>query len=232
MTLAEMDIVGIQKVVACWCDLHLELGGMPDIQHVQIFENKGAAMGCSNPHPHGQVWAQAHLPEIPAREHAQQQAYYARHGRTLLQDYLAAELQKQVRIVFENAHFVVLVPFWAAWPFETLILPKRNIQDLQALGDDERAAFADAIRRITCRYDNLFECSFPYSSGIHQSPTDGSLHPEWTMHMHFFPPLLRSATVKKFMVGYEMLCEPQRDIAPERSAAMLREVGEVHFTQI
>ena len=231
MALAEMNVNGIRYIVDCWCDLYKELGKIPDIQYVQIFENKGAAMGCSNPHPHGQIWAQAHVPELPALEEARQQVYYAQHGRTILADYLAAELRKQERVVLENEYFAVVVPFWAAWPFETLILPKRNVADLNALTAVERDGFADAIRRITCRYDNLFQCSFPYSAGIHQAPTDGKLHPEWTLHMHFFPPLLRSATVKKFMVGYEMLCEPQRDMTPEQSADMLRELPEVHFAK-
>ncbi|MEY3442302.1 MAG: hypothetical protein RLZZ519_583 [Bacteroidota bacterium] len=231
LTLAQMDVAGIRKVVDCWCALYAELGQDPEIGHVQIFENKGQVMGCSNPHPHGQVWAQAHVPELPAREQAQQQAHYATHGGTLLADYLAAELRHQERLVVENDDFAVVVPFWAAWPFETLILPKRDIANLLALTDTERTALADVIRRITCRYDNLFECNFPYSAGIHQAPTDGLAHPEWTLHMHFYPPLLRSATVKKFMVGYEMLAEPQRDITPEQAAKRLREVSEIHYSQ-
>lgn len=226
LTLAQMDVAAIRKVVDCWCNLFAELGQREDIQHVQIFENKGQAMGCSNPHPHGQVWAQAHVPELPAREQAQQRAHFTQHGRTLLADYLAAELRHQERVVLENDHFAVVVPFWAAWPFETLILPKRQVENLLALTETERTAFADVIRRITCRYDSLFQCSFPYSAGIHQAPTDGFAHPEWTLHMHFYPPLLRSATVKKFMVGYEMLAEPQRDITPEQAAAQLRNVSE------
>ncbi len=231
LTLAQMEVPTIRKIVDAWCELYANLGSNPAINHVQIFENKGLAMGCSNPHPHGQVWAQAHVPELVAREQAQQKSYSQQHDIPLLQNYLAAELRKQERVVLENEHFAVVVPFWAAWPYETLILPKRNVTDLLQLTAEERTAFADAIRRITCRYDNLFGCSFPYSAGIHQAPTDGLPHPEWTLHMHFYPPLLRSATVKKFMVGYEMLAEPQRDITPEQSAGILRALSEIHYTQ-
>jgi UDPglucose--hexose-1-phosphate uridylyltransferase len=231
LTLAQMEVADIRKVVDAWCELYRDLGADLAIGHVQIFENKGQVMGCSNPHPHGQVWAQAHVPELVAREQVQQQAHFAAQGMPLLATYLAAELNAGERVVLENAHFAVVVPFWAAWPYETLILPKRPVADLLQLTDEERDAFADAIRRITCRYDNLFGCSFPYSAGIHQAPTDGAPHPEWTLHMHFFPPLLRSATVKKFMVGYEMLGEPQRDLTPEQCADILKTLPEIHYSK-
>jgi UDPglucose--hexose-1-phosphate uridylyltransferase len=230
LTLAQMDVEGVLRVVDLWCDRYAELSARPEINHIQIFENKGAAMGCSNPHPHGQIWAQAHVPELPACEGLRQAAHHAETGRVLLLDYLDTELQSRERLVLENEHFAAVVPFWAAWPFETLVLPKRHVPDLQTLRPEERLALADAVRRITCRYDNLFQCSFPYSAGIHQAPCDGQAHPGWQLHMHFFPPLLRSASVRKFMVGYELLAEPQRDISAESAAARLRELSDRHYT--
>ncbi|UOQ76000.1 UDP-glucose--hexose-1-phosphate uridylyltransferase [Hymenobacter sp. 5516J-16] len=214
LTLPEMNTAEIRGVVDVWAEEFASLGARPDINYVQIFENKGQVMGCSNPHPHGQIWAQRTVPGDPAKETVQQHAYFQQHGRSLLADYLDIELKEQQRIVLENEHFVVLVPFWAAWPFETLVLPRRAVQDVTQLTDAERDSFADAIRRLTIRYDNLFQTSFPYSAGLHQRPTDGQEHPAWHLHMHFFPPLLRSATVRKFMVGYELLANPQRDITP------------------
>jgi UDPglucose--hexose-1-phosphate uridylyltransferase len=186
-------------------------------------------MGCSNPHPHGQIWAETSIPTEPAKEQKQMKAYVQTHQRSLLSDYIMLELDIGKRIVCENDDFVVLVPFWAVWPFETLILSKRHFQNLNAMSKDERRSFANILKRITARYDNLFTVSFPYSAGIHQSPTDGATHDEWHFHMHFYPPLLRSATVKKFMVGYEMLANPQRDITPELSAERLRALPEIHF---
>lgn len=224
LSLAEMDVGGIRAVVDLWADQYAELGARPEIGHVQIFENRGAAMGCSNAHPHGQIWSQRSVPLSAARELEQQGAHFARHGRTLLADYLALELRRAERIVLENAHFVALVPFWAVWPFETLLVSRRPARDLTALDGAERDGLADALRKLTGRYDRLFGVPFPYSAGLHQAPTDGTPHPEWHLHMHFFPPLLRSATVRKFMVGYEMLGEPQRDVTPEAAAAMLRAV--------
>ncbi|UYZ58209.1 UDP-glucose--hexose-1-phosphate uridylyltransferase [Hymenobacter latericus] len=229
LTLPEMTVPDIRKVVDLWVDEFKTLGAQPDINYVQIFENKGQMMGCSNPHPHGQIWAQRTVPSEPAKETVQQLAYYQQHGRTLLADYLGLELEKQERVVLENEHFVVLVPFWAVWPFETMLVARRPVQDIAQLTPDERDALADAIRRLTIRYDNLFNISFPYSAGLHQRPTDGHEHPEWHLHMHFYPPLLRSATVRKFMVGYEMLGNPQRDITPEFSADKLRSLSEVHY---
>jgi UDPglucose--hexose-1-phosphate uridylyltransferase len=226
VSLPEMDPAGIRGVVDVWAEQYAELGARPDIGHVQIFENKGEIMGCSNPHPHGQVWAQRSVPMGPARETARQAEHFDRHRRTLLGDYLRLEEARGERIVCGNDHFVALVPFWAVWPFETLVVSRRPVADLTALDDAERDGFADVLRRLTARYDNLFGVSFPYSAGIHQAPTDGRPHPEWHLHMHFYPPLLRSATVRKFMVGYEMLGEPQRDVTPESSAERLRALPE------
>lgn len=231
LTLPEMEVKGIRKVVDLWAEAYRELGENPAINYVQIFENKGAVMGCSNPHPHGQIWAQATVPNEPAKEGVMQLAYYQAHGRTILHDYLAEELARSLRVVVQNEYFVVLCPFWAVWPFETLLVSKRAFAHIGQMTDAERDAFADIIQQITIRYDNLFEVSFPYSAGIHQAPTDGQPHPEWHFHMHFYPPLLRSATVKKFMVGYELLANPQRDITPETSAERLRQCSPVHFSK-
>ncbi len=232
LSLPDMGVAGIRGVVDLWADQFAELGSRPEIGHVQIFENKGAAMGASNPHPHGQIWAQASVPLVPAREGERQAEHFARHGRTLLADYLRLETDRAERIVCANDTWVALVPFWAVWPFETLVLPRRPVPDLPALEDAERDGLADILQRLTRRYDNLFEVPFPYSAGFHQAPTDGRPHPEWHLHMHFYPPLLRSATVKKFMVGYEMLGEPQRDISPETSAARLRDLPETRGPEV
>ncbi|HEX2078416.1 MAG TPA: UDP-glucose--hexose-1-phosphate uridylyltransferase [Longimicrobium sp.] len=226
LSLPDLDVPGIRAVVDLWGEQFAELGRRPGIGYVQIFENKGAAMGASNPHPHGQIWAQSSIPQIPAREGERMAEHFARHGRTLLADYLRLELEREERIVCANDTWVALVPFWAVWPFETLVVPRRPVPDLRTLDDGERDGLAEILQRLTRRYDNLFGVSFPYSSGVHQAPTDGQVHPEWHLHLHFFPPLLRSATVKKFMVGYEMLGEPQRDVTPESSAARLRDLPE------
>jgi UDPglucose--hexose-1-phosphate uridylyltransferase len=229
LTLAELDTNEIIPVVKKWQDEYKSLGARPDINHVQIFENKGELMGCSNPHPHGQIWAQESIPVEAAKEYRQQGDYFKKHGRLLLTDYAQLELEKDERVVFENESFVIVVPFWGNWPFETMILPKRSINNLLQLTENEIKCFADAIKTITVKYDNLFRTSFPYSAGIHQAPTDGKEHDYIQMHMHFFPPLLRSATVKKFMVGYELLANPQRDITPEKSADMLKNSPSVHY---
>jgi UDPglucose--hexose-1-phosphate uridylyltransferase len=229
LTLPEMELPDIRRVVDLWTDQYAELGAMDDINHVQIFENKGTVMGCSNPHPHCQVWAQRSVPGEPAKELSQMRRYFGDKGTTLLGDYLAVEVERGKRIVCENDHFAALVPFWATWPFEVMILCKRRVASLLEMNDAEKHALADIIKRMTTRYDNLFFCSFPYSAGMHQAPTDGKAHEEWDWHMHFYPPLLRSATVKKFMVGYEMLANPQRDITPESSAVKLRELSDMHF---
>ena len=229
LTLAELQVVAIRQVVDLWAEQYEELGALDFINHVQIFENKGVVMGCSNPHPHGQIWAQRSIPGEPAKELGNMRTYFEERGTTLLGDYLSVEVERSERIVCENEHFVALVPYWAVWPFEVMVLCRRTLASLAELEDAERDSLSDILKRVTTRYDNLFQCSFPYSAGLHQAPTDGESHPEFDLHMHFYPPLLRSATVKKFMVGYEMLANPQRDITPEASAARLCEVSEVHF---
>ncbi|PKV63506.1 UDP-glucose--hexose-1-phosphate uridylyltransferase [Pontibacter ramchanderi] len=222
LTLAEMSTADIRKVVDLWQKEYAELSSLDYINYVQIFENKGSIMGCSNPHPHGQVWAQSTVPVEPAKETTQQAQYFAHHSRSLLADYLQLELKLQERVVVENEHFVVLVPFWAVWPFETIVISKRHFQHIGQMTDAEKDGFSKVLQALTVTYDRVFGVSFPYSCGIHQSPTDGQEHPGWHFHMHFYPPLLRSATVKKFMVGYEMMGNPQRDITPEAAARVLR----------
>lgn len=229
LTLAEMSITEIEHVISVWQQEYVELGKNPIIKHVQIFENKGAMMGNSNPHPHCQIWAQSSIPMEPRKELKNFRKYYDAHKGSLLSDYLKLELKLKDRIVFENSTFVVLVPYWAVWPYEIIIIPKRKMASIAQLKENESKGFAEALKAVTCKYDNLFKVSFPYSSGIHQAPTDGKKYPELHWHMHFYPPLLRSATIKKFMVGYEMMAEPQRDITPEQSAAVLRELPAKHY---
>lgn len=231
LTLPLMKHKKIEEVIRLWQSEYQTLGNKDFINYVQIFENKGEMMGCSNPHPHGQIWATSSTPLEPAKEQKMQQAYYEKHGCTLLSDYLKEELQLQDRIVLENDHFVALVPFWAVWPYETMIVSRLPLQNIMMLDGDMVASFADILKTLTIKYDNLFKISFPYSSGIHQAPTDGNDHPEWHFHMHFYPPLLRSATVKKFMVGYEMLGTPQRDITAEYSAKVLRNLANKHYLE-
>jgi UDPglucose--hexose-1-phosphate uridylyltransferase len=231
LTLPQMAEADICQVVDTWTSLYQELASRPEINYVQIFENKGEIMGCSNPHPHGQIWSSYSIPQEPALEQAAQAGYLQEKGSCLLCDYLALELAREERLVCYNDHFLALVPFWAIWPFETMILSRRHVASLADLTSGERAALANLLRRLTIRYDNLFEVSFPYTMGIHQKPTDGEKHPEWHLHLHFYPPLLRSATVRKFMVGYEMLANPQRDLTPESAAARLRALAEVRFDQ-
>ncbi|KAH7324641.1 galactose-1-phosphate uridylyltransferase [Stachybotrys elegans] len=197
-------------------------------RYMQIFENKGAAMGCSNPHPHCQVWTTSTMPEEPGKELVQMTKYRAQHGgRHLLEDYVKLEIAKDERVVWQNDTFAIICPWWAIWPFEVIIIPKRHIRSLVDFSDEERLHFAEAIQEVTRRYDNLFECNFPYSSGLHQAPLSGTEEEvnNSYFHMHFYPPLLRSATVKKFLVGYELMAEPQRDITPEQATIRLRNCG-------
>jgi UDPglucose--hexose-1-phosphate uridylyltransferase len=229
LTIPEMAVDDIAGVVALWQQEYKELGSLDWINWVQIFENKGQVMGCSNPHPHGQIWAQESIPDEPAKKQKNFSRYYQQHQRPMLADYLQAELKKGERILFEGEHFVGLVPFWAVWPFEAMIVPRRPIPHIGLLSQEEARGLAEAYKQLTIAYDNLFSMSFPYSAGLHQAPTDGQEHPEWQLHMVFYPPLLRSATVKKFMVGYEMLANPQRDITPETAAALLRKLPSVHY---
>jgi UDPglucose--hexose-1-phosphate uridylyltransferase len=229
ITLAEMTAKEIRPVVDAWAAEFDALGSEPAIGYVQVFENKGAMMGCSNPHPHCQVWATSHVPFIPARKRATQESYFARHGRDLVGDYLEKELAAGERVVFRNDHWVALVPFWAVWPFEAMLVPVRRVADLPSLSGAERDGLAEAMRRLTVRYDNLFRTSFPYSMGFHSRPTDGKEHPYWRLHAVYYPPLLRSATVRKFLVGYELTAEPQRDLTAEDAAGRLRAQGEAHY---
>ena len=229
LTLAQMATEEIAGVVDVWTEQYRSLGSLPNISHVQIFENRGAIMGCSNPHPHGQIWATQTVPNEPRKEQESFSDYWREHRRCLLCDYSELELKSRERIVCQNDFFLAIVPFWATWPFETLLLSKRHRADIDALDAAERASLADILKRLTARYDNLFQTSFPYSMGFHQRPTDGSEHAEWHFHAHFFPPLLRSATVKKFMVGFELLASPQRDMTPELAAEKLRELPETHY---
>jgi UDPglucose--hexose-1-phosphate uridylyltransferase len=229
LTVPRMNACELRGVVDAWTEQFCELAQIPWVQHVQIFENRGELMGASNPHPHCQIWANATLPNFPAREDESLRAYHAEKHSCLLCDYLQLELQRSERIVCQNDAFVVLVPFWAVWPFEALVLSKRHISSIDQLSAEERDLLGDILRRITIRYDNLFETAFPYSMGFHQRPTDGQPHEPWHLHAHYFPPLLRSATVRKFMVGYELLASPQRDLTPETAAARLLEAGEIHY---
>lgn len=231
LTLARMKVKEIRAVLDVWANQFAELGSLPHINYVQIFENRGEMMGCSNPHPHGQIWANQTIPNEPRKEQESQSVYSAKYGSCLLCDYLKIETSSHTRVVLENDHFIVLVPFWAVWPFEVLLLSRRHVRDLLALSSPERDCLAEIFKGLTTRYDNIFETSFPYSMGFHQAPTDDNAHPEWHLHAHFYPPLLRSAGIRKFMVGYEMLAGPQRDITPESAAAILRNLSGTHYAE-
>ncbi len=232
-SLPELNLRQVRNVVDHWCDWTEKLGAK--YRSVQIFENKGAMMGCSNPHPHGQIWATRHVPDEVAVEEQPQREYYDLHDTPLLLDVARQELDRNERVVVATEHWLAVVPYWASWPFETLLLPRFAVQRLPDLNDAQREDLAQAIRELTTRYDNLFQCSFPYSMGWHGAPyspnsdTEDAQH--WQLHAHFYPPLLRSATVRKFMVGYEMLAEAQRDLTPEKAAEMLRSVSNIHFRE-
>ena len=222
-----MTLDDIRTVIDVWAAQVQELGDQ--YRWVQVFENKGAIMGCSNPHPHGQIWAGNSLPDEPAKEDQRQAAYYSQHGSVLLLDYAKAEIERGQRVVLENEHWLVIVPFWATWPFETILLPRRHALRLTDLDSDQRVSLSEIMKSLLVRYDNLFEVSFPYSMGWHGAPTGAASYNHWQLHAHYYPPLLRSATVKKFMVGYEMLAEPQRDLTPEQAAQRLKNVSEIHY---
>lgn len=229
LTLPLMQVADIVKVIDLWKAEFVALAAHSNIRYIQIFENKGDIMGCSNPHPHGQIWASSSIPVELQKETFQQQQFFTKHGKSLLSAYLDIELKKRERIVVENEHFVALVPYWAVWPYETMIISKRHVQQVTQFTVEEDGALADVLKRLTTRYDNLFKTSFPYSAGMHQMPVNEGHQEGWHWHMHFYPPLLRSATVKKFMVGYEMLATPQRDITAETAAATLQSLSEVHY---
>jgi len=227
LTMARLPVAGIRDVVETWIEQTALLA--KDYRWVAIFENKGEAMGCSNPHPHGQIWASDFLPNEITTEDKTQAAYLQHHGRVLLLDYVPEEMERQDRVVVENQSWIAVVPYWAVWPFETLLVPKRHVPRMLDLTVPEKADLADILKRLTTRYDNLFKTDFPYSMGWHSAPFTDRSNEHWQLHAHFYPPLLRSASVKKFMVGYEMLSEPQRDMTAESAAKVLRELSETHF---
>jgi UDPglucose--hexose-1-phosphate uridylyltransferase len=225
LTISQMPVDHIQTIVETWASEYSAIGSLPWINYVQIFENRGEIMGCSNPHPHGQIWANQTVPTEPVKEQNSQLEYQNKNHHCLLCDYLASEERSGERIVCQNESFVAVVPFWAVWPFETLVLSRRHTSDIAALDERQRAGLAGIMQQVTRKYDHLFEASFPYTMGFHQRPTDGREHPEWHLHAHYYPPLLRSATVRKFMVGYEMLAMPQRDLTAEQAAERLRQAS-------
>lgn len=218
---------GMRAVIDLWCAQSADLGKR--YRWVQVFENKGAMMGCSNPHPHGQIWASDHLPDEAVMEDCRQRLWFERHGRPLLAMVAEEEEAHRERVVAINDHWMAIVPFWAAWPFETLVLPRFAVCRLPQLTSDQRDSLSALIAELTIRYDNLFQTSFPYSMGWHGAPFDRRPDAHWTLHAHFYPPLLRSASVRKFMVGYEMMAEPQRDLTPEAAAERLRAVSAIHY---
>ncbi len=228
-TLPELSVKEIYSVIDSWQDQCEALGKI--YSWVQIFENKGNVMGCSNPHPHGQIWAQQQLPTLVMKKQNAQQAYLNLHSRNLLQDYVVREIENKERIVVMNDDWLVVVPYWAAWPFETLLLPRFVVSRITELNQQQKLSLADILKQITIKYDNVFNCSFPYSMGWHGAPFDGQHHNEWTLHASFFPPLLRSATVRKFMVGYEMMAEAQRDLTAEQAAQRLRDSSDIHYKE-
>jgi len=223
LTLARMSPPEICGLIDVWADQFESLGGQPGINYVQIFENRGLMMGCSNPHPHGQIWATSTVPNEPCQEQEAFATYQKRHGTCLLCDYIKLEEASGDRVVCDNEHFLAVVPFWAVWPYEILVVSNRHLGNMSALDREARSAMAEILKCVTGRYDNLFQVPCPYSMGFHQQPTDEMDHTEWHFHAHFFPPLLRSASIRKFMVGFEMLGSPQRDITPEYAAEKLRQ---------
>lgn len=228
-TLPELPVPAIRQVIDTWCEQITDLA--KEYLWVQVFENKGAAMGCSNPHPHGQLWANNFLPNELAREELTQKQWLAEQGTPMLLEYAQKEQQSGERTVVETEHWIAVVPYWAAWPFETLLLPKTHVRRLTELSDEQKQDLALALKKLTSRYDNLFQCSFPYSMGWHGAPYQEGDMEHWQLHAHFYPPLLRSATVRKFMVGYEMLAETQRDLTPEQAAERLRAVSDIHYKE-
>jgi UDPglucose--hexose-1-phosphate uridylyltransferase len=232
LTLAKMEVRDLRRVVDAWAQEYTELGKLPHINHVQIFENRGAQMGASNPHPHGQIWAQETVPNEPTKELAAQADYLTERKTCMLCDYVKLEIEDGSRLVCQNDEWIAVVPFWAIWPFETLVLSRRHVGAMPELDENARDGLADVLKQVTTRYDNLFEISFPYSMGFHQRPTDGQEYAGCHLHAHFLPPLLRSATVRKWMVGYELLGNAQRDITPESAAERLRSLPAKHYSAV
>ena len=229
LTIPQMTQAQVCSIIETWISEYRQLSSLEDINHVQIFENRGLIMGCSNPHPHGQIWANKTVPVIPSREQAAQHSYLSAKGSCLLCDYLQRELAEAQRILFVNDHYVALVPFWATWPYETMILPRFHSGSISTLIPEQIDGLAEILISLGICYDNLFLTSFPYSMGIHQQPTDAKTYPEWHWHIHYLPPLLRSSSVKKHMVGYEMLAMVQRDLTPEAAAGRLQSLPTVHY---
>jgi UDPglucose--hexose-1-phosphate uridylyltransferase len=231
LTLPELSQAQVEAVVRAWTEQTRLMGEVAGIHYVQVFENKGEMMGCSNPHPHSQIWSTSHLPDEPAKELAALAAYQRQHGGCLLCRTVQAELEAGERVIAGNDHFVALAPYWAVWPFETLVIARSHLGSLTDLSPAQLSGLAEILHQVTVRYDNLFEISFPYSMGFHQAPVEGGSYPECHLHAHFYPPLLRSATVRKFMVGFEMMAMPQRDLTPETAAERLRAASAIHYRQ-
>ena len=232
LTMPQMDESEIVSIIKLWQKEYKDLGSLKSINNIQIFENKGESMGCSNPHPHGQIWAQKSIPTEILKKQNNFKKFYKNNNQSMLLNYIKKELELKERIIFENESFVALVPFWAVWPYESMIITKNHRKSILELNEKEVTDYANILKILTTKYDNLFQTSFPYSTGIHQAPTNNEQNKEWHMHMSFYPPLLRSASIKKFMVGYEMFGEPQRDITPEQAAESLRNCSNTHFLKV
>jgi UDPglucose--hexose-1-phosphate uridylyltransferase len=226
-TMAKMTNEEMIPVIDAWIDVST---GLNHYKWVQIFENRGKMMGCSNPHPHGQTWATSFLPNLPEKADIAQKRYFKEKGKRMLEVYCSEEIKRGDRIVYQNTDWLVVVPYWATWPYQLLLLPKFNIKKMAQLNPEQKKSFADALIRLTTKYDNLFKCNFPYSMGFYESP-NGENDDHWTFHAHFYPPLLRSASIRKFMVGFELMAMPQRDLTAEKGAATLRELPDQHYLQ-
>ena len=232
LTMPQMDESEIVSIIKLWQKEYKDLGSIENINNIQIFENKGESMGCSNPHPHGQIWAQKSIPTEILKKQNNFKKFYKNNNQSMLLAYIKKELELKERIIYENESFVALVPFWAVWPYESMVITKNHRKSILELNEKEVTDYANILKILTTKYDNLFQTSFPYSTGIHQAPTNNEQNKEWHMHMSFYPPLLRSASIKKFMVGYEMFGEPQRDITPEQATESLRNCSNTHFSKV
>ena len=232
LTMPQMDESEIVSIIKLWQKEYKDLGSIENINNIQIFENKGESMGCSNPHPHGQIWAQKSIPTEILKKQNNFKKFYENNNQSMLLAYIKKELELKERIIYENESFVALVPFWAVWPYESMVITKNHRKSILELNEKEVTDYANILKILTTKYDNLFQTSFPYSTGIHQAPTNNEQNNEWHVHMSFYPPLLRSANIKKFMVGYEMFGEPQRDITPEQAAESLRNCSNTHFSKV